>query len=69
MEYDTTSPNKDRTVLIWQHRVLLVRRSKKVQMLSFFRFMHFPLSGSPKNKGLYDFFSVKKQPFVEFQSK
>ena len=35
-------------------------------MLSFFRFMHFPLSGSPKHKGLYDcFFSVnKKKPFA-----
>ena len=21
MEYDTTSPNKDRAVLVWQHRV------------------------------------------------
>ena len=34
--------------------VLLVGRSKKVHMLSFFRFMHFPLSGSPKRKGLFD---------------
>ena len=29
-------------------------------MLSFFRFMHFPSSGSPKRKGLFNPFSMKK---------